>query len=676
MRRTLLHGGDYNPEQWLGYPGIIDEDFRLMKLANINFITIGVFSWASIEQDEGRYNFEWMDDIFDRAERSEIEIILATPSGGKPHWLGNLYPETRRVRIDGKRDPQQMRHNHCLTSPVYREKVHSINTQLARRYGAHPSLLLWHVSNEYLGYCYCDLCFAAFRTWLIDRHGSLDALNLAYWAPYWSHIYTDWEQISSIDPSNHGLGLDWKSFMTAQCADFLRAEIEPLRKHSPKVEITTNFHGIDHYDYFELAKDLDVVGWDSYPQWHSAVSDGDETGVAIDTAFRFDLNRNLKNGRPFLLMESTPSQVNWHDVSPLKRPGFHRLSSLQAVAHGSDSVGYFQFRQSRGAMEKFHGAVVSHEGSEHTRVFREVSELGSMLNKLSGLPGSRTSARVAVIFDWKNLWALSQAQCCQNKHKLYRETCVAHYEPFWKRGIAVDIVDSTSDWSSYALVIAPMLYMVRGDTAERLAEFVNCGGTLVTTYQSGYVDEKDLCFLGGFPGPLRKLLGIWVEEYDALHDAKRISIEPSHGRKHGLSGTYEARHYADILHLEGAEPLATYTDAFYTGLPALTKHSYGKGQAYYAGSRNDDRFLDDFLGFLSLDLSLPRCAGTDLTDGVTASLRENETESFLFLLNFKSKLATINLGHAAWLNVENDQFQQGPVLLPGFGSMVFRSIRS
>lgn len=666
----IPHGCDYNPDQWLSRPDILEEDFRLMLEARLNFITIGIFSWSSLEPSEGHYNFEWLDAVFARANHSGIRVILATPSGGKPNWLAIRHPEVRRMRPEGLRDPQQLRHNHCLTSPVYRERVSSINTQLARRFGGNSTLAMWHVSNEYLGYCYCDLCFAAFQRWLKHRYGTIEQLNLAYWSQFWGHTYTAWEEIQSIDPSIHGLGIDWKRFMTEQCSDFLRAEAMPLRMYSPQIPITTNFHGIDHYNYFELAKAVDIVSWDSYPRWHKAADCNDETEVALEAAFRFDLTRNLRGGQPFFLMESTPSQLNWVDVSPLKRPGLHQLTSLQAVAHGSDAVGYFQFRQGRGGSEKFHGAVITHGNGAEARTFRDVSALGAYLEKLKDVRGSGVQAKVGIIFDWENFWALTQAQTHQNALKLYRETCIAHYAPFWRRGIAVDIVDSQASFEGYTLLIAPMLYMIRGDTAERLSAHVNKGGTLVATYQTGYVNESDLCFGNGGPGPLQDLLGVHVEEYDALPDTARRRIAPRPQSGHGLSGTYQARHYFDLLHLNGAEVLAEYDEDFYAGRPALTRNKKGLGAAYYAASRNDDQFLEDFLGFLAEDLRLPRALTSRLPDGVSAHIREGGGERFLFLLNFKTAPASIPLAGTTWRNVETGLDPGESIELPGFGSIV------
>lgn len=669
---VIFHGGDYNPDQWLGSPEILSEDFNLMKSANINAVSVGIFAWTALEPEEGQFEFEWLDGVFERAEKNGIHVILATPSGGKPNWLALKYPEVRRVGRDGRREPQQRRHNHCLTSPVYRLKVHDINTRLAQRYGQRASLALWHVSNEYLGYCYCELCMAAFRTWLQTRYLHLDRLNDAYWSRFWSHTFTDWDQIQTIDDSIHGLSLDWRRFMTEQCADFLRAEIAPLREHSPAVPLTTNFHSIDDYDYFRLAEEIDVVSWDSYPEWHANPGRPDETATAVETAFCLDVCRGMKAGKPFLLMECTPSQVNWRQVSPLRRPGMLRLSSLQAVAHGSDAVCYFQIRKGRGGSEKFHGAVIDHAGHANTRTFREVTSLGATLEKIPDMVGSKVPAKAALVFDWETLWAINASQSPQNAHKEYRETCIQHYREFWKRGIALDIVNARSELASYDLVVAPMLYLLPEGLPERLAAFVGGGGTLVATYQTGYVNETDLCFAGGAPGPLSRLFGIRVEEFDALPEPARRRVVPSASAGHGLSGVYEARHFFDIVHCEGAEPLAEYGEDFYAGFPALTVNTYGQGRAYYISSRIEARFLDDFFGYLAGALDLPRAIPASLPPGVTAHLREGGGESFLFLLNFTHREAVVSIPQGAWGDIDTNAPVEQEVCLGPLDSKILR----
>jgi beta-galactosidase len=671
----ILHGADYNPDQWQKYPEIIDRDFELLKAARMNSITVGVFAWAALEPEEGCYTFGWLDDIFERAERQGIRVILATPSGGKPNWLARAHPEVRRVKADGSRDPQYWRHNHCLTSPIYREKVAAINLQLARRYGRHPNLELWHLSNEYSGYCYCDLCKAAFRKWLRERYRSLDALNEAYWAHFWGHTFTDWEEIDFIDSSIHGLELDWKRFMTSQCASFMRLEAEPIRLHSPGVPVTTNFMYLyPGYNYWELAREVDIVSWDSYPSWHLGNEEMDESREGATIAFHHDVYRSMKRGKSFLLMETTPSQINHSEVSPLRRPGIHRLSSLQAVAHGSDSVCYFQFRKGRGSLEKFHGAVVDHLGDESPRVFRDVASLGETLGRISGVAGGETQAKVALIYDWENRWAIEQSRSPQNAHKEYLETCIANYLPFWKRGISVDVIDSEADLGGYSVVVVPMLHMIREGQTARFEKFVKYGGVLVATYHTGVVNETDLCFPGGAPGPLRGLLGILVEEFDALPDKRRRVVAPMADAGHGLDGTYQARHYVELIRAESARVLATYGDDFYAGYPSLTVNRFGDGRAYYIASRNDDRFQDDFFGSLASDLCLPRALEASLPPGVSASARWRGTRKYVFLLNFTAVSVAVEIPSEAYEDAETGEACCTPLQLASYGSRVLRQI--
>ncbi|MGL5245708.1 MAG: beta-galactosidase, partial [Sarcina sp.] len=363
------------------------------------------------------------------------------------------YPEVLRVASNRVRNLHGDRHNHCYTSKIYRNKVKEINTKLAERYSNHPGMLAWHISNEYGGECHCKLCQEEFRNWLKNKYKTLENLNHAWWTSFWSHTFTDWSQIES--PANHGetcvhgLTLDWKRFVTDQTVDFCKNEIEPLKEINKDLKVTTNFMAFyNGLNYFKFKHILDVISWDNYPTWHD--NNGDEV-IAGRTAFFHDLNRSILDGRPFMLMESTPSSTNWQDISKLKKPGMHMLSSIQAIAHGSDTVQYFQWRKSRGSSEKFHGAVVDHCGHENTRVFKEVSRLGNILEKLDNVIGTSVNSEVAIIFDWENRWAINEAQGPRNCGIKYEDTVVDHYIPFWKKGISVDVVDMDCDFSKYKI---------------------------------------------------------------------------------------------------------------------------------------------------------------------------------------------------------------------------------
>ncbi len=667
----MLHGGDYNPDQWIGTPEIWDKDMRLMRLAGCNAMSIGIFSWSALEPAEGRFEFGWMDTIMDKLAAQGAYAVLATPSGSKPAWMSRAYPEVRRVGADGVRQPHGGRHNHCRTSPVYREKCVRINTLLAERYKDHPALLIWHASNEYNGGdCLCPLCIGAFQDWLRERYDhQIDRLNHAYWASFWSHTYPDFDDVIPTDKGIHGLMLDWERFKTHQTIDFYEAEVAPLREITPAVPVTTNFMPNScTLDYGAFARAVDVISWDSYPNWHET---GDDAGEAVRTAITHDRCRAMKAGKPFMLMESVPSIPTRGRVKKRKEPGMHLLSSLQAIAHGSDTVQYFQWRKSRGSMEKFHGAVVDHAGHEHTREFQEVAQVGAALAKLDEVVGTSVRPEVALIEDWENEWAIREgARIYLGENTKYREECVAQYRPFWERGVPVDVIDQNGALEPYKLVVVPMAYLLRPGFAARLKRYVADGGTAVMTYWSGVVDASDLCFLGGVPGDgLREVFGVWEEESQGYYPGESVGIAPVPGNSLGLAGAYRAVDTCSVIHVEGAQVLATYTDQYFAGSPALTVNRFGKGRAYYLAARTRDALLGDLYGRLVAELAVARALDVELPPGVTAQLRTDGTTRHVFLMNFSEAEVTVPLD-APYTDVLRGGTVDGEVVLERYGVRV------
>jgi beta-galactosidase len=375
-------------------------------------------------------------------------------------------------------------------------------------------------------------------------------------------------------------------------------------------------------DYARFAEVLDVAAWDSYPQWTSAEGNSE---IGLRNSYYHDLMRGLKR-KPFMLLESCPSATNWRPVAKLHRPGVHRLQSLQALSHGADTVQYFQFRKSRGGFEQHHGAVVDHLGAENTRVFREVAERGECLKGLDDLVGMDTPAEAALIHDYQIRWAIEDVKGLLQEKNGYGETLVEHYRAFWKRGIPLDIIDSRQSLEKYRLVIAPMLYLLREGTAERIDEFVRKGGIFVATYVTGYVNESALTFLSGFPGPLRETLGIQCEEIDALYPGETNSIEWE-------GKTYRAFDLCELIHEEGAEVLGVYGGDFYAGKPALTAHRRGKGRSYFIAARTGADFLDDFYRRLTAEANI-RPLFEEMPEGISAQVRSDDKTNFVFLMNF------------------------------------------
>ena len=665
---VLLHGGDYNPDQWLDRPDILEEDIKMMKKAGVNTATVGVFSWSALEPQEGNFQFGWLHDIMDKLYENGIYTVLATPTGARPAWMDEKYPSVLRVEKDGRRNHHSGRHNHCMSSLEYRALVEKMDTKLAQEFGSHPGLILWHISNELGGECYCDSCKKRFQEYLREKyHNNIEELNKQWWTSFWSRRFDSFEQIEPpYDNGEHsilGLNLDWKRFNSWNMKDYLAFERRILKKYTPQVPATANFMKLfEQLDYVDLAKEIDIISWDGYPSWNNDYETPADT--AAELSFDHAVMRSLKKDKPFMLMESTPSLVNWHSVNKLKRPGILRASSIQTIGCGSDTVQYFQWRKGRGAAEQFHVAVVDHLGRDDTRVFKEVSEVGELLKKLAPVTGSRVASKAAVLFDWSNRWAIKDMQGMAHDTKNYEKEVRKFYNIHLKKGINADIVFPLEDLSSYSLVVLPMYYAVSKEAGAWLKEYVKNGGTVVATYLTAYVNENTLAYLGGFPGAgLGEVFGLYAEELDTLYPTDSNAVLMKDGNKAIV------KDYCELIKLTGAEVLGTYESDFYAGMPAVTVHSYGNGKAYYIGTRMEE---EDLIKFFTQIWSECGIKEKELPEGVEYLTRTAEDGStFDFYVNYNAMPVTVQLSKDG-TNLLNGEAVSGKVEILPFNAVVVK----
>jgi beta-galactosidase len=644
---------------------------RLLHRAKVDIVTLNVFSWATLQPNESTYDFSKLDKIMEMVQKNNLKVCLATSTGAHPAWMAKKYPDILRVDFEGRKRKFGGRHNSCPNSPTYLKYAVALATKLAEHYKDYDNIVAWHVSNEFGGECFCDNCEKEFQVWLQKKYHTIDKLNTVWNTSFWGHTFYEWDEIVLPDlRSEHfeyertmfqGISLDYRRFMSDSLLGCYIAEYNAIKKIIPDAVITTNLMGFyKPLNYFKWAEHMDFVSWDNYP-----ANDDSYSKIAMS----HDLMRGIKQGEPFALMEQTPSVTNWLQYNSLKRPGVMRLWSYQAVAHGADTIMFFQMRRSIGACEKYHGAVIDHVGSENTRVFREIEELGEELERIGKRTlGMKTKSDIALIMDWDNWWAIeySAGPSCDLK---YLKEFGRYYEALRNMNYNVDIISPEDDLLSYKIVIAPVFYMVKGNEDEKIREFVKEGGTFLTTFFSGIVQENDLVTLGGYPGKLRDILGIWVEEEDAL--SKKQKNEFSYkGKQH------QATLLCDLIHLEGAMQIDDYgyAEDFYKGLPVLTVNNYGKGKAYYVATASEEDFYREFLQDVCTSAFVHPVLVTP--DGVEATSRENDKERMIFLMNHNQEDALIELHFKALDLITNQTFEEGQILLKGRDAMILTSIPS
>ena len=599
QQERIWYGGDYNPDQWL--EEVWDDDVRLMKKAGVNLVSVGIFSWAKIETSEGVYDFDWLDRIIDKLGEAGIAVDLASATASPPMWLTQAHPEVLWKDYRGDVCQPGARQHWRPTSPVFREYALKLCRAMAEHYKGNPYVVAWHVSNEYgchNRFDYSEDAEHAFQQWCEERYGTIDAVNDAWGTAFWAQRMNDFSEI--VPPRfigdgnfmNPGKLLDFKRFSSDALKAFYIAERDTLAEITPDLPLTTNFMvsaSGSVLDYDDWGDEVDFVSNDHYFIPGEAHLD--------ELAFSASLVDGIARKDPWFLMEHSTSAVNWREINYRKEPGQLVRDSLAHVAMGADAVCYFQWRQSKAGAEKFHSAMVPHAG-EDSAVFRDVCELGADLNKLSdeGILGSRLAkSRVAVVFDYESEWA-TEHTATPTQHVHHVDEPLAWFRALADQGVTADVVPVRGAWDDYEMVVLPSVYLLSEETTRRVRDYVVGGGRLVVTYYTGISDEKDHVWLGGYPGSIRDVVGVRVEEFMPMGDD--FTGVPD---RLELSNGAVAHDIADVIGsvVGTASVLETFKDDPWTGMdgaPAIVAHTFGEGRSAYVGAR---------LGRDGIALSLP-----------------------------------------------------------------------
>ncbi|WP_151769538.1 beta-galactosidase [Streptomyces abyssomicinicus] len=620
-RGRILFGGDYNPEQWPEETW--HEDVRLMKEAGVNTVTLGVFSWARLEPRPGAREFGWLDTLMDLMHDNGVGVVLATPTASPPPWMGRLHPETLPRDADGHVEWWGGRQHFSHSSAVYRRYAAAITEDLAARYGSHPALTLWHINNEYCTFDHGDEAAAAFRRWLRDRYGTLDALNDAWGTAFWSQGYDCWDGV--LPPrrahylNNPSQVLDFRRFTSDMLLECFTAERDIVARHTPHIPVTTNFMPLwTGQDGWRWAEEEDVVSVDLYP-------DARDPLAPRSAALVQDLTRSQARG-PWMVMEQAAGGVNWRAVNQPKPRGLNRLWSLQAVARGADAVCYFQWRQSRQGAEKFHSAMLGHAGPRG-RAFQEVKRLGADLARIGAeVAGTGIRADVAVLHDWHAWWAGDQdGRLSTEAGADYPAVLSAWHGALWESGVTCDFAHPEHDLSGYRMVVAPQLYLLTDAAVDNLLAYVRGGGTLVAGFLTGTADQDDRVRPGGMDVRLRELFGVRVlHEWWPLPAGEQVDCE-------GFTGILWSE---EIEAADTVDEVLAYRGGELDGMPAVLR----RDRAWYFSTLPEPEALRALLARIAAGAGV-----RPVLDGLPPGVEAVRRGGLLFLLNHGRAPVTVPL---------------------------------
>lgn len=645
-------GVDYYPEHWPEENW--DVDVQLMSEAGFNIVRLAEFAWAKMEPQQGVFDFDWLDRAIRIFHKKDISVILGTPTASPPPWLAHKTPDILRVREDGLRVGFGTRRINCPTHPLYRECSRSITTAMAEHYASNPAVIGWQTDNEFGDRCYCPVCLTSFQNWLKQHYGTLDELNRRCGTIFWSQTYRDWCEIplplnTSGAPPNPSLALDFKRFISDAYVLFQQEQIDILRSKCPSHFITHDMMGFgyDGLDYFDLARPLDFVSWNNYPIgfWHKWAY------TPASPALSHAAMRGLKN-KNFWVMEQQAGPTGWQTLSSTPRPGVLRLWAYQSIAHGAEGVVFFRWRTARFGAEQYWHGLLEHDGRAGRR-YHEIKQMGAELKQVGAqIFGAETQSKVAILQSYEARFAF-QVQGNSDGFGYEKQISQIH-AVLWKRNVSVDVISPADELTKYDLVIAPCLHILTDDIAANLRNYVHNGGTLVVTPRTGVKDAANVVVNQPLPGLISDVLGVIVEEYDAITPDLRQAISFDLGELTGQNLPVQT--WCDILVPQGAEVIARYVNDYYAGRPAVTRNNFGQGHALYLGALGTDAFYEAVLGWLLKQKNIQ--SDIEAPAGVEISKRSHGLQSIYFVLNFNASSQSINLP-VAYRNLLEDTIVSG-----------------
>ncbi|MCX7951695.1 MAG: beta-galactosidase [Clostridiales bacterium] len=619
-------GVDYYPEHW---PiEMMDADLDRMIDMGVEVVRIGEFAWHIMEREEGQYDFSFFDMVIDKLKKKGIKVIFGTPTATPPAWLINKYPEI--LQRDENLMPRSFggRRMYCYNNEIYKEYTRKIVTKLAEHYKNEDTIIAWQIDNEFghegSDVCFCDTCKSGFRKFLSEKYSSIDMLNKTWGTVFWSQTYNSFDEVplplKTITHHNPSMQLDFKRFMSKSINDYAKMQVDILREIlGESAVITTNIAGgyfDKNFDHNKMGKMMDVASYDNYPVWGGLKEPITPANIAMD----LDFIRGLKR-QNFWIVEELMGAQGHTIIGYLPRPNQAKMWAYQAVAHGAQSILFFRYRTATFGTEEFCLGIIDQDNREG-RKYREVKEFFSDVKKHKELLQSEIKSEVAFLYDYDNIWAWKIQQ--QSTAFNFKEEMLNLYTSFYKHNVHIDVLDVKDDFSSYKVVVLPVMMIVDEELKARLEDFAKKGGTVLFTYRTAIKDRNNNLYLGKvMPCNLTHLTGIEVEEIESLQEGQFAFAD-------GKFGTTKCKVMREMININGAEAIYKYNDKFYNEKACVTINEFGQGKVYYIGSSLDNEILCEIAKEIIIDKDIEHYT-TPM--GVEVYSRYLNDKKYLFIMN-------------------------------------------
>jgi beta-galactosidase len=656
-------GVDYYPEHWSKERWELDA--LLMHSAGFNVVRMAEFSWVFMEPEEGKFQFDWLDEVLDLLAKHEIQAILGTPTAVMPAWMAKKYPDSLAVDKYGNRLVWGVRKNNCFSSMSYNLLSERIIKTMAEHFSKISNVIGWQIDNEFGGpICYCEICHKNFQEWLKNKYQSIENLNKSLGTHFWGHKFNYWNEIpipDDMNTHNPGLCLDWKRFCSWMNVKFQHNQVKILRELCPKHFITHNFMGLyPDINYYDLSEDLDHVSWDNYPVWKDNPFN-EKQEIFYGASLSADVMRGLKQ-KNFWIMEQTAGPGGWGSFGRNTLPGEIKKISYQQLAHGADGIIWFRWRTCTAGREQYWHGLLGHDGKPLRR-YKEAAETSREFHMIENeIKDTAIKTQAAIIYDYDSIWA-TQIQPSFDGNN-YVENIHRYYNALLRQGINVDIIKQDEDFSKYKIIIASSLYILKKSTADKITTYVKNGGIFLTDFRSGVKNETNICYDITLPGLLTDVLGIEIEEYSAIPLNTEYPIKNVDGNE------YHAIKYMDWITVKNAEVLANYQVQYLNNFAALTKNNFGKGRAYYAGTIiKEENFYDELIENILKDSGISSVIKPPL--GVEISIRQDSSKILIFLINHTINKKEVKVPSGAEILINLERIKDTIILEP-FGVEVIK----